>query len=213
VIRPEADQIAAANKNYFTVQRWVDVSNENRGITVATIDAPLIEIGGMTAEEWTASPLKIWKNKTNSSSKIFSWVMNNSWHTNYKAEQEGVASFRYVLQSHKKFDYSKAYRFGVEQSQPLLFTNSENSINIEQIVSLDQNSTIVVTSLKPSRDGRGLIVRLYNPTDNTSKTALKTAKKYSKLYLSSGDEEETKPIDNKLIFAPFEVKTIKAIYK
>ncbi|MHC4682013.1 MAG: hypothetical protein ACYTEK_25390 [Planctomycetota bacterium] len=44
VVRPEADQLPGACKNYFTVQRWVDVSNADYGVTWATVDAPLIEV-------------------------------------------------------------------------------------------------------------------------------------------------------------------------
>ena len=40
VIRPEIDQIPAACKNHFSVGRWVDVSNEEYGVTWATLDAP-----------------------------------------------------------------------------------------------------------------------------------------------------------------------------
>ena len=49
VVRPEVDQIPGACKNWFTVQRWVDVSNDQRGITWLTPDAPLVEVGGITA--------------------------------------------------------------------------------------------------------------------------------------------------------------------
>ena len=46
---PEKDQIPGACKNWFSVERWVDMSNEKYGVTWATADAPLVEIGGLTA--------------------------------------------------------------------------------------------------------------------------------------------------------------------
>ena len=49
VVRPEVDQIPGACKNWFTVQRWVDISNEDYGVTWLTPDAPLVEVGGITA--------------------------------------------------------------------------------------------------------------------------------------------------------------------
>ena len=45
VVRPEVDQLPGACKNWFTVQRWVDVSNDEYGVTWATLDAPLVEVG------------------------------------------------------------------------------------------------------------------------------------------------------------------------
>lgn len=31
---------------------------------------------------------------------FFSYVMNNYWHTNYKADQDGPVTFRYALRPH-----------------------------------------------------------------------------------------------------------------
>jgi hypothetical protein len=45
VVRPNADQLPGACRNWFTVQRWVDVSNAEQGITWAPVDAPLVEVG------------------------------------------------------------------------------------------------------------------------------------------------------------------------
>ncbi|OHB68141.1 MAG: hypothetical protein A2V70_12000, partial [Planctomycetes bacterium RBG_13_63_9] len=50
VVRPEADQMPGACKNYFTVQRWIDVSNDDFGVTWAVIDAPMVEVGGITTD-------------------------------------------------------------------------------------------------------------------------------------------------------------------
>ncbi len=50
VVRPEIDQMPGACKNWFPVGRWVDVSNRECGVTWATLDAPMVEVGGLTAE-------------------------------------------------------------------------------------------------------------------------------------------------------------------
>jgi len=47
---PKPTNCPARCKNYFTVQRWVDISNDNLGVTWATLDAPLIEIGAITCD-------------------------------------------------------------------------------------------------------------------------------------------------------------------
>ena len=44
VIRPDADQIASACKNWFTVGRWADVANADFGVTWVTLDAPLVQV-------------------------------------------------------------------------------------------------------------------------------------------------------------------------
>ena len=52
--------------------------------------------------------------------RFYSWVMNNHWHTNYRAEQSGPTTFRYALLPHKQYDPIAAQRFGIECSQPLV---------------------------------------------------------------------------------------------
>jgi hypothetical protein len=46
---PEKDQLTGACKNWFSVERWVDISNEKLGVTWSSSDAPLMELGGLTA--------------------------------------------------------------------------------------------------------------------------------------------------------------------
>ncbi|MFV1968114.1 MAG: polysaccharide lyase family protein [Pirellulaceae bacterium] len=43
VVRPEQDQLPGANRNYYCVQRWVDVSNADFGVTWITHDAPMLK--------------------------------------------------------------------------------------------------------------------------------------------------------------------------
>ncbi len=50
VERPEIDQIAGSCKNWFSVGRWVDVSNRELGVTWATLDAPMVLVGAITAD-------------------------------------------------------------------------------------------------------------------------------------------------------------------
>jgi hypothetical protein len=206
VIEPEKDQLKGANKNYFTVQRWIDVSNNKRGITLATVDAPLVELGAMNGEAWITPSGQEWFTKTSSSSKIFSWAMNNSWHTNYKAEQEGVTTLKYALMPHKEFDYLNAYRFGVEQSQPLLvsfFKEIETKNNFTSL--LDNNTQIVITSIKKTGIDNYL-VRFYNPTNKVSDTNINWR---GKIFLSSGDEEKNNEVKNKLSLKPFDAVSLK----
>ena len=121
VVRPEKDQIPGACKNWFSVERWVDVSNEQYGVTWATADAPLVEIGGLTANLPRSQPNpNAYLKKIEPSATLYSWVMNNHWHTNYRADQEGPTTFRYAIRPHGAYDAVEAARFGVESTQPLV---------------------------------------------------------------------------------------------
>ena len=102
VVRPELDQLPGACKNYFTVSRWLDVSNHDYGVTWATIDAPLVEVGRITVDVMPNFAPDNWILHLKPSQTFYSYVMNNYWETNYKADQEGPTPFRYALLPHAK---------------------------------------------------------------------------------------------------------------
>jgi alpha-mannosidase len=162
VVRPEVDQLAGACKNFFSVQSWVDISNTDFGVTWATVNAPLVEIGSITAEQ-------PWMKSIAPSSSIYSYVMNNYWHTNYKADQEGPVTFSYSILPHGAFSASDAAKFGVERRQPLIVTVSDSAS--PPVVSLLRLSSpdVIVSSIKPVAGGSRWLVYLYNPTAQTQK--------------------------------------------
>ena len=49
IMRVEDDQWAAGNRAWMAAQHWVDISNNNQGVTWCSLDAPLIENGTITA--------------------------------------------------------------------------------------------------------------------------------------------------------------------
>jgi alpha-mannosidase len=164
LIRPEADQIAGSNKDFFCIQNAADISNRDYGLTWASLDAPLMEIGAMTDETPREKGTRGWRTEAENSQTLFAYVMNNYWHTNYKADQEGEALFRFFLLPHGRFDRGSAYRFGVEASQPLLLRAVQPSGDVPGLPLTLIPSQVAVTSLRPAGDGKGWILRLFNPS-------------------------------------------------
>ncbi len=164
VVRPDADQLAGACKNFFSVQSWVDISNRNYGVTWATVNAPLVEIGEITAEQ-------PWIKTIKTSSTIYSYVMNNYWHTNYKADQEGPVTFSYSIRPHASFAAAEAAKFGMERRQPLLLEADETSKPIAPLVELSSEQ-VLVSSIRPLASGVWL-AHFYNPTASTQKAGLR----------------------------------------
>ena len=162
IVRPEIDQFPGACKNYFTVGRWVDVSNDDFGATWVTRDAPLVEVGGITVD--VSSPMKpgAWIRKLKPTQTLYSYVMNNYWETNYKASQEGPIGFAYSIIPHKKFDPAAAARFGIERSQPLIAVPVDPKTSVGNSLFTVQPKEVIVTSVKPSLDQKALVVRLFN---------------------------------------------------
>ncbi len=118
--RPKVDQTPGANMDFFSVQRWIDVSSAGRGVTVSCPQGALFEIGEMVNEEQVNHGHKKWKNTYKDNATLFVYLMNNYWHTNYKADQEGVVKIDLYLRFHKEFNTTAAYRFGMESVRPLM---------------------------------------------------------------------------------------------
>ncbi|OGU26611.1 MAG: hypothetical protein A2X66_04745 [Ignavibacteria bacterium GWA2_54_16] len=180
IVRPELEQIPGSCKNFFSVQSWVDVSNAERGVIWATPDAPLIEIGSINAE-------KPWMSEIGPAQNFYSYLMNNYWHTNYKADQEGPAAFRFAVRPHGRFDPASAVRFGVEQRQPLIVSFPDSAATA-QTLSFDLGSSEVLSlSTKPLESSSALHVTLYNPTAKPQAVELKWRGKAMKVFLSDVD--------------------------
>jgi hypothetical protein len=162
VIRPDADQIPSACKNWFTVGRWADVANENFGITWVTLDAPLLQVGGLTANLLNSqSNPDVWRKQVGPTQKLYSWAMNNHWGTNYRAYQEGPHVFRFLLRPHRGYNPAGASRLAIAAGQPLLPSAARGAaVRGAPLLQLD-TPHVLVTALKPSDDGKALIVRLW----------------------------------------------------
>ncbi len=170
VVRPEADQLAGACKNFFSVESWADVSNTDYGVTWATANAPLIEIGAITAEQ-------PWMKSIQASSLIYSYVMNNYWHTNYKADQEGPVTFSYSILPHAAFSVADAVKFGMERRQPLLAAVANLSTQLPQLpLARVSSPEVVVSSLKPIAAGRSWLAYVYNPTNSAQRISFQSDK-------------------------------------
>ena len=215
VMRPEVDQIAGSCKNWLIVGRWADVANQERGITWVTLDAPLVEVGGITANligRQTMDPkqLSMWRKHIEPTQTLYSWVMNNHWFTNYRAYQEGIVTFRYVLRPHGTYDPAEASRFAVAFSQPLLAGPAHgNEPDVKMPLHLDRRD-VLVTAVKPSDDGKALIVRLFGASDKDAKVTLSWTKPEAKrIWLSNPSEKPVQRVENTVSVPAWDVVTLR----
>ncbi|MGB2806820.1 MAG: glycosyl hydrolase-related protein, partial [Sedimentisphaerales bacterium] len=207
VVQPEVDQLLGACKNYFTVQRWVDVSNKDYGVTWATVDAPLVEVGAITNDPRGGVG---WIKKLEPSTTLYSYVMNNYWETNYKAGQEGPTTFRYSIMPHRRFDSGKASKFAIEQSQPLVAVPVDGKVPVQRSILSVEPTSVIVTAFKPSEDGRAWIVRLFNTDNRPVRAKIMWGKHAPKnVWLSNFAEEQVSRVTEPINMAGYEIVTLR----
>jgi hypothetical protein len=211
-IRPEKDQIKGANRNFFCVQRWADVSNEEYGITWIPIDAPLLQFDPIIFAPDPNDTYRYWREKCDPGQTLFSWVMNNHWETNYKADQEGTAVFRYVLLPHGgTYDAVSAQQAGRAVHQPLVVLEADPSKAIPGPLFEVTGRGVVVTSVKSARSGKGFIVRLFNTSENSVAARIVMPGKAARVWLSNPAEDEISLLPGSMEMVKHEILTLKVL--
>lgn len=141
---------------------------------------------------------------------VYSWVMNNTWRTNYKASQGGVASFRYSLQICDPFDLKLKQR-GAEREQPLIAVESGRPEPVGRLFRLEGRNRIAVSGIAPSADGTGYIVRLQNMGDQSVHSAFVWGRmKARRVSVCDYREQPLAPFDDRSFWMkPFEYLMLK----
>ena len=214
IVRPEIDQLCGACKNYLTVGRWIDVSNAEYGLTWATLDAPLVELGRISVD--VASPFvkEAFLEHLEPTQSWFSYVMNNYWETNYKASQEGPTTFRYALWPHRSYDQAASARFGIEQSQPLVVVPvAPETPALEPRLRVEP-AGVVLATLRPSDDGHAVLVRLFNAAATPQKASLEwTTSAPSRVCQSSPRQEAGVAVRGPIELPALGIVTLRAEWK
>lgn len=216
VLEPGENQLAGANKNFYSAQRFLDVSNGDYGITLTTADAPIWEIGEMSGQYWmTDMQARPWLKAYKPSQTLFAWAMNNAWFVNYKAYQEGEIKYRYNLIPHGQYSAAQSKKAGMEQTMPLIVVPvSKKPFSIKPKLTLSGSDEILVTSFKPSTDGRAWMLRLFNSSDKEGTIKINwDADIAGQSFLSSPLEEKGVKTGSQLTLVPWEIVTIRTTRK
>ncbi|HEY6447856.1 MAG TPA: polysaccharide lyase family protein [Acidobacteriaceae bacterium] len=163
VVDPAKDMYPGAGREWFSVQHWVSVQQDGESATVMPLDASLVTLGDINRGAW---PTEFGERP----GSIFSYAMNNYWHTNYVAEQGGKFRFRYVITSAAQTDAPALSRMGWEEATPLeedQIQSQDKALDLPRPLDGKQGSFVTVDdpdvlldTWKPAEDGNGTIVRL-----------------------------------------------------
>jgi alpha-mannosidase len=106
------DQLPGGCKEWLPLQTGVLVSASDAAVLVCSPDVPLFCVGDVVRGRWP-------RELDLSGGRLFSYVLNNYWHTNYPAAQGGPLAFSYVLTSAAAVPRERAYRLGWQTRRPL----------------------------------------------------------------------------------------------
>jgi alpha-mannosidase len=219
-VDPAQDLLKGANVAWFTVQHWVKVASSSLSVAVVPVDSPLITLGDIVRATWPEE----FQPKTGT---IFSYAMNNYWHTNFRRVQSGDFTFRYAITSGNDLSPAELARFGRAAMTPLemgelvqndKFDDPERPLPPDPSSFLEIDAPdVVVVNWKAADDGKGAIVRLLE-TGGTTATAHLTFPMFSveSAWRCNAAEENQQSLDPSghsvsVDLKPHEITTLRII--
>src|SRR5690606_25869073 len=164
---PGEEQLPRVCRDYFTVQGWVDFSNDERGVTIAVPDNPMVQLGDFHFGHYQPD-FQLER------AMLLGWVTNNYWGTNFRAQQAWLVQARYRIQAHEgPYEEAQPHRFGLEAAynQPVIQHLHESTAGDPilpgqgALLRLPESPVLTLHN-KRAEDGNGLIVRLLNASDS-----------------------------------------------
>ena len=175
-VNPSRDMLKGASLEWFSVQKWMAVHNSNLTLGIVPVDASLASFGDINRGEWPEE----FHPKT---STIFSYAMNNYWHTNYRAGQGGTFTFRYVMTSAARLDPAELTRMGWESMEAPavdVVANQDKAGNPGEPLPAEGTSFLEISSpnvalvtWKLAEDGKGTILRLQETAGQASEVTVR----------------------------------------
>jgi alpha-mannosidase len=218
-VDPAHDLMKGGSLEWFNVQQWMAVRDSNLAVGIVPLDASLATFGDINRGKWPGE-------FTPKSGTIFSYVMNNYWHTNYRAGQGGDFAFRYALASGSQLDGGALTRLGLDEMRPpeLNYVVSQDKVGDPsrplpaegQGFLETAGQDVALITWKLAEDGNGTILRLQETAGKAAQTSLHFLHASIKsAQLCSGVEDDLKNIPVKdripLSLKPLEVVTIRVV--
>jgi len=159
IVNANKDMLPGACLDWFTVQHFVEVESSDAAIAWATPDAPLVCFQDINRGKWQT-------NLPFNTGHLYAYVMNNYWHTNYKAGQSGDFTFRFSITSRPKADSAASAQFGWAVANPLLAVpvdgNANGPLPADAAGLLEiAEPNVVLVAAKQAEEGGGLVLRLW----------------------------------------------------
>jgi hypothetical protein len=213
-MQPERDQLPGTCRDFYTVQRWLDLSNADFGVTVACPINPMVQLGDFRfGANLSAHTLP--------RALFLGWVTNNYWETNFRAHQPGRVAARYWLLPHAApFDERTAHRFGLEAAfPPLLQSLGEPQVDgqrlplVASLLRLPEPPALVL-HVRPGVDAGMIVVTVVQASDEPGTATIAAgALRFGKAWRGDlfGNPVETLPVagnEVRIALEPREVATI-----
>ncbi|VTR77733.1 hypothetical protein [Cellulomonas hominis] len=149
VYAAETEQLPDTSKDWYSVQHAVGVhpAGGGPGVLWGTVDAPLVQLGGLHTGEW-ARTLRAERGY------VSSWLMNNLHFTNFQARQEGTRTYRYRFAAAEAVTREQVRVLGRDVAEPLQARAYDGPVTVDGGTGLRvEPADGVLAEVRPTDDG------------------------------------------------------------
>ncbi|MEW5978315.1 MAG: glycosyl hydrolase-related protein [Acidobacteriota bacterium] len=173
VMQPDLDQIPGSIRDNYVPRHWVSISRDDYGVLWSSIDAPVVQLGGIHTDKflpWLTMQDDNWLAR----GWLYSLLMYNHWVVDVPIAQGGDYLFRYAVTTHgADWTYDDAHQFGWSFMSPLQAYAVEGAQTGEwsdptrSFLEISPGN-VYLAGFKAAEDGDGVILRLYEGGNATS---------------------------------------------
>jgi hypothetical protein len=149
------EQLPDTSQDWYSIQHAVGVNGAAGGVLWGSLDAPLVQVGGLHTGRW-ARHLEVRGGHVNS------WLMNNLHFTNFQAQQDGTRRYRYrFVPAECPLTAEDVAVFGRDLLEPLAARQYAGPLTTAPTGLRVEPAEAVLAELRPVAGG--VRVRLRNP--------------------------------------------------
>jgi len=173
---PVNDYLPGSYWNRLTVQNWARVNDGDFSIVWSSRDAPVVSLGELWPDRMSPAHSCYTGHRIEgppvppdrlTNGWIYSNIANSNFRTNFSCTQAGDMLFRYAIASREgAMSDCEAALWGAQTASPLTAIFTEGPRDGALPVSagfVEVEGDCILLACKRAEDGRGLILRLWNP--------------------------------------------------
>ena len=112
---------------------------------------------------------------------IYSWALNNHWHTNFRLSQDGKIGFKYRLLPYVgAYDVVRSNRFAIEQYRPLVVVRTKADFRLGNRFMWQGSDRVTLSNYQTVDKGKKHILRLFSFSEQEEPVSLIWEKKQPK---------------------------------
>jgi hypothetical protein len=167
VVEMDKEQLPGSSRHFIPIQRFIRLQGEDAGMSVASPDTALFQVGGFTFGRHDRGAVN------REAPVLLAWLNNNYWDTNFEVTQSGPIRTRLHLCAHAPEPVSDSVnRVLTHVSEPQVHFLMSSGRADARLLSIDANGLVLTGT---ERNGNSVSLFFLNPDNADCELSLGSA--------------------------------------